>query len=132
LSLLRRELSANVVLLQFADLFPKNCLQLANALLENADPLVQLQEDSILDSSLDDQVQNMHFGTCLAEAVHASDPLLNYHWVPREIVIDKVVAKLKIQALAADLCRNQYLDVGVGAKSVHYLAPFILLRVLWV
>ena len=43
----------------------------------------------------------------LPVAVQSTDPLLDTHGVPRQVVVDEHVAELKIQALATDLGREQ-------------------------
>ena len=48
----------------------------------------------------------------LPDAVHPTDPLLELHRIPRQVVVDDDMAELKIEALAAGIGRDHHPDVA--------------------
>ena len=57
-------------------------------------------QDSALDRSLDVEVENSD-RMLLADAVNAPDPLLDAHWIPRQIVVNQDVSELEIATFSA-------------------------------
>jgi hypothetical protein len=94
----------------------ENHLDLAGDQFEQVDLVVEQAEDALLDAAREAEVEDVHL-TCLADAVHAADALLDRHRVPGEIVVDHRPAELEIAALAADLTRQQHLRVPLERRD---------------
>jgi len=75
----------------------------ADGMLEHSDA----QQASLVDVGIDgarrDEIYDGNGFTLLAVTVNATDPLLDPHGVPWEVIVDEKVAKLEIQPFAADL-----------------------------
>ena len=87
-------------------------LELADRALEDADPVVERQEDSvsIVPSIL--KLKMWMTACLLPEPVEAADPLLDAHRVPRQVVVDQGVAELEVQTLAAHLGAEQDVELA--------------------
>jgi hypothetical protein len=60
----------------------------------------------LLKCVLQNDVENTDAGMFSRESLNTTDPLLNDHRVPRQIVINQDIGDLKIDALGAGLCRD--------------------------
>ena len=78
----------------------KDEVELADYQLEHADLAGEEVDDVGLDGFVAAQVEDGHI-LVLAEAVQAADALLDAHGVPRQVVVDQLVAELEIAALGA-------------------------------
>ena len=74
------------------------------------------------------KVCNNNLLAFLTEAVNATNPLLNPHWVPRNVVVHECVAELIVQTLAANLGRQQNVEsvrvVTTMAKALTQVLSF--------
>ena len=113
------EPAADVVALELADLLAEDRLQLPETVLEQPYPLVQLHQDPLLHGSPRHEREDREYLGLLPETVDPADPLLDHHGIPRQVVVDQVVAELEIQPLAADLGRDQNTHGRVILEPPH-------------
>ncbi len=97
-------------------------LDLTRNQLEQIQLLVEHLQDVLLQAASQTEVEHEHL-TGLSDPVHASDPLLELHRIPRQIVIDHRPAELEVAALASDFARDE--DVSVVFELFH--RPIFLL-----
>ena len=67
----------------------------------------------------------MHNVGFLAEPIDAANAVLDHHWIPGQVIVDQVVAELKVEALATDLSGNEHFDVRVRLKLSDAFASLI-------
>ena len=78
-------------------------------------PLEDIQH-TFFYSSLHPQVEDLDYFV-LTDAVYASDPLLDSHRIPWQVVVDQKVAELEVPALATSLGGDQYLRTRFVTES---------------
>ena len=85
----------------------KDDIELANDKLEKLDLLIEKPQHVRFDRSARGKVDDVRL-TSLPDAMDAPDALFDDHRVPRKLVIHEHIAELKIQALRAGACRDEY------------------------
>ena len=75
-------------------------VETSDRLLEDVDAALEDVKNPFLNGPLDPEVEHLD-GVRLADAVDATDPLLDAHRVPREVVVHKQMAELEVTPLAA-------------------------------
>ena len=62
------------------------------------------------------EVINMYI-SLLTNTINTTTPLLDFHWVPRKVIVDDNIGKLQVQTFATGICRNK--NTGTGLKLLH-------------
>src|SRR5262245_41726768 len=74
----------------------------------------------------------VHYSNCrraLANPVHSTNPLLDPHGIPREIVIYNDATKLEINTLSADFRTKQDTVLIIGEPAKHLVAFVLVVNV---
>src|SRR5690606_14615964 len=89
----------------------QNRFQLTDGLLEYSDPSVEPFKNIGLDRSRNVHVDHEDLLEPLAKPVESADTLFHLHRVPRKVVIDQHIAKLKVKALRTDLAEQKDVEL---------------------
>ena len=68
------------------------------------------------------KVINMHI-SLLTNTINTTTSLLDFHWVPRKVIVDDNIGKLQVQTFATGICRNE--NTGTGLKLLHGSISFV-------
>ncbi|MPM92223.1 hypothetical protein SDC9_139358 [bioreactor metagenome] len=120
----RGQLPGEKLVFQFSGDFAQNKFKLPYGTFEHAYSFVEALQDSFLDSPGDPEMINCNEGGFLSDPVKTADPLLHFHRIPRKIVVEKNVGKLKVQAFRTDLGREHYLHRRIFPESVYERLAF--------
>src|SRR5689334_21253550 len=87
--LLRCQVLAKQIQSQVLDLASQYRLEFADALSEDAYPVVQALKDSFFDRVFNRKINNRDLLSLLTQTIEAANSLFYFHRIPREIVINE-------------------------------------------
>ena len=113
--------------LHFRRVHDIGCLVHAELLSDDGELFFQHLPNAVLHRVFQHEVESTNH-VLLADTIHATDPLLDPHRVPRHVEVDDDVAELKVQTFATCIRRNQHARVLgeclQGSRAgIHIHAP---------
>ena len=111
--------------LYFFGNLPEDLFASTESLLKHADAFEATLINVRVNSARRNQVDDENALTLLAVAVNATNPLLNTHRIPRQVVIHNAIAELVVQTLTTNLREQQDIEsIAVLARLLKQTPQF--------